>query len=765
MQTLNVAAYLFDGSTTSYSHAGSWVSGIQVNGIDAPNVGAFNAKNQVFNDSFSISVIEGDDFVSAPLHLFERFNAVAQAKGFVYEVIGIDRALTPAEKEGLTVALGKKWNVSGLTGQFDTNAILDSDQDFGNRNVVFLGENNKINDGVTIAFDGMTIGAPNAPSTLTVDGALLGNNITLEAGALSVNGSMTISDTLIVSSGSTLAINGAATVNMLAGDALVSGTMRVTAAQGNLTVNGSAASAVSVDTVTGNVTMINGQMTPGQSPGISTIHGDYLQGTNGQLVMELAGASVGEFDQLIVNGTLTAGGQLHVRLLDGYDPAIGETFQLLTATTMIGDFDALQLGALGTGKRWDTSNFSTTGEIRVVAAGNVFPGTASPMIDAAATSVEQSWADGDATIRIKSSNEVLYGNQYQAYGAYKLMNNTLSGSDAYFHSSKGFSSTGSYIGNTRFMGHAGVVLMVDLGRSVALNGMKLRPRNSEYGTDYSQVAMPKTLKVYGSNNADAWANNDHDSWTLIHDQSVDMGHNEGQWSSISAMAPNIGGYQYIAMVVTAINGNYGYLTMSGWQLEGEVVDGTTVVEPAIITAMGSGLAANSQETIAMDDGSTLLIFKYDANSDNGQGQTEYTVGFPANVVADVLVVAGGGGGGGRHGAGAGAGGLIYMENTSITAATYAIKVGNGGVGGNGINADSSTNLGTAGVNSTFGSYTAFGGGRGAGGNAGSSLNGGSGGGAYWGSKQHRVQAHNPTPRGHWIWKCWWKHILERQCRS
>ena len=45
------------------------------------------------------------------------------------------------------------------------------------------------------------------------------------------------------------------------------------------------------------------------------------------------------------------------------------------------------------------------------------------------------------------------------------------------------------------------------------------------------------------------------------------------------MAPNIGGYQYIAMVVTAINGNYGYPTMSGWQLEGEVVDGTTVVEP------------------------------------------------------------------------------------------------------------------------------------------------------------------------------------------
>ena len=83
---------------------------------------------------------------------------------------------------------------------------------------------------------------------------------------------------------------------------------------------------------------------------------------------------------------------------------------------MIGDFDALQLGALGTGKRWDTSNFSTTGEIRVVAAGNVFPGTASPMIDAAATSVEQSWADGDATIRIKSSEEVLMATNTKPMG-------------------------------------------------------------------------------------------------------------------------------------------------------------------------------------------------------------------------------------------------------------------------------------------------------------------------------------------------------------
>ena len=47
----------------------------------------------------------------------------------------------------------------------------------------------------------------------------------------------------------------------------------------------------------------------------------------------------------------------------------------------------------------------------------------------------------------------------------------------------------------------------------------------------------------------------------------------------------------------------------------------------------------------MNDGSILMMFKYDANSDNGQGQTEYTLNFPTNVVADVLVVGGGGAGG------------------------------------------------------------------------------------------------------------------------
>ena len=81
----------------------------------------------------------------------------------------------------------------------------------------------------------------------------------------------------------------------------------------------------------------------------------------------------------------------------------------------------------------------------------------------------------------------------------------------------------------------------------------------------------------------------------------------------------------------------------------------------------------------MADGSTVMIFKYDANSDNGQGQTEYSIDFSANVVADVLIVGGGGGGGHWFGGGGGAGGFMYKTGMPLQG-TIGLKVGAGGAG-------------------------------------------------------------------------------------
>jgi hypothetical protein len=94
-----------------------------------------------------------------------------------------------------------------------------------------------------------------------------------------------------------------------------------------------------------------------------------------------------------------------------------------------------------------------------------------------------------------------------------------------------------------------------------------------------------------------------------------------------------------------------------------------------------------------------------------------------SLTADYLVVAGGGGGGSVYGGGGGGGGLRCtvgatggggsLESAlSLTAQTYTVIIGAGGVGGQG-NAGSQTYGGSQGSNSTFSTITSIGGGGGA----------------------------------------------------
>jgi hypothetical protein len=102
-----------------------------------------------------------------------------------------------------------------------------------------------------------------------------------------------------------------------------------------------------------------------------------------------------------------------------------------------------------------------------------------------------------------------------------------------------------------------------------------------------------------------------------------------------------------------------------------------------------------------------------------------------NIDAEILVVAGGGGGGsgegnpvGDAGGGGGAGGLIYNNSFSISANSYPVVVGSGGLGSNIFAVK-----GTSGDNSSFAGLVAVGGGGGGSDDNATGLNGGSGGGA------------------------------------
>ncbi len=96
------------------------------------------------------------------------------------------------------------------------------------------------------------------------------------------------------------------------------------------------------------------------------------------------------------------------------------------------------------------------------------------------------------------------------------------------------------------------------------------------------------------------------------------------------------------------------------------------------------------------------------------------------ITADVLCVAGGGGGGGDMAGGGGAGGLLYQTGKSLTAKSYPVIVGAGGIG-NITDGSSAGILATNGNDSVFGAMTAIGGGAGR--NSGTGISGGSGGGS------------------------------------
>ncbi len=83
-----------------------------------------------------------------------------------------------------------------------------------------------------------------------------------------------------------------------------------------------------------------GIVAPGQSPGILSIDGDFVQDDGGRLIIEIAGPEPGsQYDRLIVSGNALLDGTLELRLLDGFLPELGAEFLFLTASAIGGGFD------------------------------------------------------------------------------------------------------------------------------------------------------------------------------------------------------------------------------------------------------------------------------------------------------------------------------------------------------------------------------------------------------------------------------------------
>ncbi len=87
-------------------------------------------------------------------------------------------------------------------------------------------------------------------------------------------------------------------------------------------------------------TNVAGTVTPGASPGILNITGNYIQGPSGTLNIEIQGtnALVPDFDQLLVSGNASLDGTLNVSLLNSFLPEKLDAFRIMTFASRTGDF-------------------------------------------------------------------------------------------------------------------------------------------------------------------------------------------------------------------------------------------------------------------------------------------------------------------------------------------------------------------------------------------------------------------------------------------
>ncbi len=96
-----------------------------------------------------------------------------------------------------------------------------------------------------------------------------------------------------------------------------------------------------------------GDVEPGDPLGTLTFVGTYFQSTNHSLDLELGGLGAGvDYDQLVINGAAHFGGILNIRLVNDFQPSLGDRFKVLRYASVVSDFACIYgLSLPGAGKR------------------------------------------------------------------------------------------------------------------------------------------------------------------------------------------------------------------------------------------------------------------------------------------------------------------------------------------------------------------------------------------------------------------------------
>ena len=146
-----------------------------------------------------------------------------------------------------------------------------------------------------------------------------------------------------------------------------------------------------------------GTYSPGLSPTIATV-GSITLAPASTLLMEVGGTTAGgSFDEIQASGTLSLGGTLVVSLINSFNPAAGNSFDILDWGTLSGTFSSIQLPMLAGGLQWNTSQLYTSGVLSINVVGIPGDFNHNGVVDAADYVV---WRKGLGTIYTQSDYDM-----------------------------------------------------------------------------------------------------------------------------------------------------------------------------------------------------------------------------------------------------------------------------------------------------------------------------------------------------------------------
>jgi len=342
---------------------------------------------------FSVaSIANSGKFIYRAGDLEVRSQALTLGTG---QLLGSAVALATGDRlavtQGLTVGAGSRLTLSG--GTVAGGTLANSGTIAGSGRVENKLENGAAGQVIVRTGDWLTFAAPADAAAHTNQGDIFLDNGTLQFDRTLSNaatGRILGRGELLLGQGLTSSglLHFDAGVTDIHGDVdLLAGARTIVSADGTATFfdnvknNGdqftvrAGASAVFVGTLSGKgidgpgTVVVDGTLSPGNSPGSMAFGGDLTLGSDSQTKLEILGFTPGtQHDVVQVTGDLSAGGNLSVSIDAATQAALatGSTFQLLQFASSTGSFESVSVPELAGVLTLSTANLLVNGQVQVI---------------------------------------------------------------------------------------------------------------------------------------------------------------------------------------------------------------------------------------------------------------------------------------------------------------------------------------------------------------------------------------------------------------